>query len=244
MFESTKNILEKTEAHILKLPSDNKLWSLFTRYMVFPLKYLWLGLGEFFKPASLWVIVSMVLMTAVLMIKKDFDINPEYLIFIMNFCIYFPMILVIFAVPSTYSYYVVKDDYIQITVKNIESENMDSIEKIELLEENIEKIYSRICSRVSFYKWLVGAVWTLYLVILNFELRFLMNSSVQSVNQAISENIFSFGLVLFSAIGVLLLVVGYKRASDVLIKSIEFGCVEKKYRLLKKTHRKIFTGPM
>jgi len=234
MFESTKNILEKTEAYILKLPSNNKLWSIFTRYMVFPLKYLGLGLGEFFKPGSLWAVVSMVLMITVLMVKKDVDINPEYSIFIMNFCIYFPMILVIFAVPSTYSYYGVKDEHVKITLKNIELENMDSIEKIELLEENIEKIYSRICSRVSFYKWLIGAAWTLYLVILNFELRLTMNSSVPSLKQAFSENILSFGLVLFSAIGALLLVVGYKRASDVLIKSIEFGCVEQKYRLLKK----------
>ncbi|MBA6224739.1 hypothetical protein H4J51_03335 [Colwellia sp. MB02u-18] len=239
MFESTQNILEKTEGYILNLPSDNKLWSLFTRYIVFPLKYLWLGLGEFLKPASLWAVIAFLLMIAVTMAKKNFGINHEYSFLMINFCIYFPMILVIFAVPSTYSYFGVSSAHVKKTTQIIEAEGIDSIDKVELLEENIEKIYDRVCSRVLFYKWLVGASWTLYVVVFNFELRFLMKSSGQSIKDAISENMLTFFLVLFSAIGALLLVVGYKKASDLLIKSIEFGCVEQKYKLLKMPNKQI-----
>jgi hypothetical protein len=232
MFESTQRVLEKTEAHILQLPSNNKLWSVFTRYMVFPFKYLLLGLGELFKPASLWAFTWFGLMIVATIINKKFNINPQYSILIINFCLFSPMILVIFAVPSTYSYYGVKSDYIEVIAQNIELEEIDTIEKIELLEENIEKIYSRICSRVSFYKWLLGSFWALYALIFSFELRFLIKSGEESVNQEISGNIFSFVVMLFSVLGILLLVIGYKRASDLLINSIEFSCVEQKYRLL------------
>ncbi|MCW8932634.1 MAG: hypothetical protein OQL19_20665 [Gammaproteobacteria bacterium] len=231
MYNITQTVMEKTEALILNLPSESKLWSTATRLFIFPFKYLLLGLGEFFRPASIWAYVAFALLIISSFMINNLNIQREYTTLIFSICIYLPMVLVIFAVPSTYAYYGVQDYHVKKIVEVLEQLEVNSIEKIELLEENIEKIYSRILSRITFYKWLVGSIWALFIIITNIEIRILLKVQNEGWQQAIGDNIIYFSIFLFATLFALLLIVGYKRASELLIKSIEFSCVEKKYLL-------------
>lgn len=231
MFELTQKILKKIEASILGLPSD-KPWSWLTRHLFFPVKYMKLGFREFFRPFNFWAIFIFVLIGLLLIANSEFSFEPGVFSVLVSLIVYFSLVLMIFAVPSTYAYHGVTNDYTKIAMKIIEGEGVDSPEKIELFEENIAKIYERIGSRVSFYKWLIGALWAIYIISLNLELRILLKISDSNMLSAIFESMKHFWWVLMCATFVLLLVVCYKRASDLLIKSIEFGCVDLKFKLL------------
>ncbi|RJE77055.1 hypothetical protein BGP78_02070 [Pseudoalteromonas sp. MSK9-3] len=98
---------------LLNLPVEKKLWSNITRYLVFPIKYLLLGLGEFFKPASIWAFMAFAFLLIGSIIMKKLEVAPEFSLILMNVCIYLPMVLVLCAVPSTYVNYGVKDVHIQ-----------------------------------------------------------------------------------------------------------------------------------
>lgn len=235
MFQITQRILIRTEAYLLKLPTEKKLWGLATRYLIFPFKYLFLGLKDFFKPASLWSLFAFVLMIIGAIVVEKLSIPVENRAMIVNIAGIFPLVLVIFSVPSTYAYNGVEENYVNETSKLIKDEELDTPEKIKLLEKNLEKISSRIYSRVSFYKWLVGAAWAMYLLFFNLEMRYLITQKLgDSNNKLLSENISSFVITLFATLTALVLIFSYKRASEILMKSIEYGCTQCEYELLQK----------
>jgi len=235
MFQKTQKIIEKTEGYLLDLPTDRSLWKFITRFAVFPFKYLYLGIKELFKPVSLWAFSVFILLIIGTFLMEAAKIDTEYYLFILNFCIYVPMALVIFAVPSTYCYYGVNNKHVQEIVEFLKQESFNTVDEIELFEENIEKIYSRILLRISFYKWFIGIIWAIYIFFANIEIRMMSKAQVTGWENELFEKIFSWGMFLTFTIIVFTLIVSYKRASEILIKSIEFSCVEYKYRLLKNT---------
>ena len=66
----------------------------------------------------------------------------------------------------------------------------------------------------------------------------LLRVNEQVLGPALSGNIISFAVAFVLTVAALILVVGYKRASELLIKSIEFGCVEMKHKLLNNAEQK------
>lgn len=233
MFSITLDILQKTEAILLNLPVEKKLWSNITRYFVFPIKYLFLGLAEFFKPASIWAFMVFAFLLVGSIFMSQLEIAQEFSLIFMNICIYLPMVLVLCAVPSTYADYGVREVHIVIISKIIKESGLDSPDKIKLLEENLEKINDRIISRVSFYKWLLGAAWTIYVVTFNLEIKLLPNNDDINFFNILTENVVTFWFSILLSLGILILITGYKRASEMLIKSIEFSCVQAKYHTMK-----------
>ncbi|MDB2387344.1 hypothetical protein N9W21_08405 [Shewanella sp.] len=233
MFSITQDILQKTEAHLLNLPVEKKLWSNITRYLVFPIKYLLWGLGDFFKPASTWALMAFSFLLIGSIIMNKLEVAPEFHLILMNVCVYAPMVLVLCAVPSTYVNYGVKDVHIENITKFIEESGLDSPDKIELLEENLEKLNERIVSRVSFYKWVLGAAWAIYVVTFNLEIKLLPKSEDINFLKILTKSVTTFWLSMFSAVVILIFITGYKRASEMLIKSIEFACIQSKYCILK-----------
>jgi len=235
MFQITQNILEKTEAHILDLPAENKFkqWVVFTRYVIFPFKYLALGLKDFFKPSHLWAISSFILLVTGSLITNKLNISPQVKTIILNIALFFPLVIIIFSIPSTYSYSGANKKNVKKVSGFIKAEGVSSTSEVELLEQNISQVYSRITSRVAFYKLIIGASWAVYMVFFNIEIKHLLGSDGDSLNQSLSATLVTFSITFLITIAIMLLVIGYKRASDVLIKTIEFGCVQYKYELLR-----------
>lgn len=232
MFHITQKIIKKAECHIIGLTIKNKIGSGLTKIFFFPIQYLIVGIRELFKPFSVWLFATFCLSLLGALAISKLGVSIEYREVILWIAIYFPMVLVIFAVPSTYAYYGVDNSLVE-KIVNMLQEEIHSIDEVKLLEENLAIVYSRILSRISFYKWLVGAAWTIYILTVNIELRILLKVQNEGWEQVISDNVVTFLLFFLSTFLALLLIVGYKRASELIIKSIEFGCVELKYKLAK-----------
>lgn len=234
MFELTQKIIEITEADLVNFNSNNKYLSKIARWLWFPLMYLTLGLKDFFKPTKFWWFLLFALFVVMTFVFNNFEIPKEYTAYIFNFFFYFSMVLAMFSMPSMYAYYGVEKGYILKVILILESEGIKTVDEIELLEQNIEKVHERISARISFYKWIVGMTWTIYLLIISLETRFIARLDDETLSRAISDNISTFVLTAFATLAALSLVVGYKRASETLIKTIEFACVDYKAILLKK----------
>ena len=115
----------------------------------------------------------------------------------------------------------------------LRKEKIETIESTELVEENIKRVYDRINSRVSFYKWLVGAAWTMYILFFSIEMRVLLSSKSTLSNTDFSNVALYFSIYFSSALFAMLLIVGYKRASEILIKTIEYACTQNKHEIMK-----------
>ncbi len=169
----------------------------------------------------------------VFLVGKSLSVPKEVWPIALNACFFSSLFLVVFAMPSTYAFSGVTHELVKKVVVILEKNGVDSEAKIELLEDNLEKVAQRIDARVSFYKWLLGAVWAAYLLVLNIEFRFILKLEADELTKALSENLSSFIVMAFFTIAALLLVVGYKKAANVLVKSIEFSCIEYKYQLIR-----------
>ena len=231
MFEQTRKIVEKTEAHIVGFRYDNETLNFGARLVWFPLQYLWLGLKEYFKPAKVGYVLLMVLWGLSHPVAKQLQIADEYYVFIIYGGFLGALFFTMFAMPSTYVFSGVSKNLVDSVVNIMKNQQVNTKEDIELIEKNIEKIGERISSRIAFYKWLVGVAWGVYIFSLNVEMRFLVKLDGDALTKAISNNLTPFIIMMMSTIFALLIVVGYKKASDLLVKSIEFACIEYQYQL-------------
>lgn len=231
MFEQTRKIVEKTEARIVGFRYDNETLNLGARLVWFPLQYLWLGLKEFFKPAKVGYVLLMVFWGLSILVAKQLQLADEYYVLIINGSFLVALFFTMFAMPSTYAFSGVSKNIVDSVVSIMKNHRIDTKEDIELLEKNIEKIGERITSRIAFYKWLVGVAWGVYIFSLNVEMRFLVKLEGDALTKAISNNLAPFIIMMVTTIFALLIVVGYKKASDLLVKSIEFACIEYQYEL-------------
>ncbi|MCP4158701.1 MAG: hypothetical protein GY760_01395 [Deltaproteobacteria bacterium] len=226
MFETTQDIVNKTEAYILKKPYEFELSGLMKRYFTFPLYLLLCGFNELIKPILIFCftyIFSLIVINVI-------DIQ-EFNSMIMNICLIFTLFVICFAMPSTYAYSGISKTIVNSITKIVEHAGIDSIDKIELLEENIEKISIRINNRITFYKWLIGAIWAIYLIINKFETKLILSGKVESINKVLNSSTKELALTLVIMAATLFAVLCYQKANEFIVKSIEFGCIDLKCKL-------------
>lgn len=237
MFEITKNIIEETEFSVLELKHNRNSWGMFARHIIFPLRFLRLGLGDFLSPVSIYSLITFILIFLASQASHIFSIPKEYITILFNCCLCIPMAIVIFAAPSTYAYYGINTSNVKKVSGIIASNGLDSKEKIELLEKNLELIEERVNARVSFYKWLVASLWAIYIIIFNIEIRYELGEKLSSNKANWIETLITFSFTLVFTMMALLLIAAYKRASDHLVKCVKFGCIEQKFELLDKEQK-------
>ncbi|MAX33565.1 MAG: hypothetical protein CME72_10945 [Halomonadaceae bacterium] len=116
-------------------------------------------------------------------------------------------------------------------VKYIERIGINDVETIELVEENMGKIQERITARISAYKWLVGSLWAFFTLILNQHLNISLKSSPENWSGVVFDNIVALSFFVAISLVALAIIYSYKRASDLLMKTVGFGLVEAKHRV-------------
>ena len=210
MFELTQKIISQTEAYLVGFEARNKHLNKIARWLWFPLMYLVLGLKDFFKPTKFWWLLLFALFLLLGVVIENFEISKEVTPYLFNFCFYFSMVLAIFSMPSTYAYYGVEKEYLSKVITLMKKEGIRTVGEVELFEQIIEKVHDRINSRISFYKWLVGMTWTLYLLYINIETKFFTTLSGEELSLALSKNVSTFIMTGLATLAALSLVVGYK----------------------------------
>lgn len=152
VFELTQETLKEAEAYILGHSSQNRIGLWFSRHITFPVNFLMKGSEELLKPLVQWSVMTTVFSFAAALIMNNNVLLDEIKSVVLSLCLFIPMALVMFAVPSTYAYYGVKQEDIDVIVKYLETFNIQEPETINCILSNVEAIHTRIMARVSSYK--------------------------------------------------------------------------------------------
>lgn len=232
LFEKTKLIVEKTEKKIIKFELLEGWFYYICKFIVFPYQYIKTGIGELLRPASVGVFTAFLLMLMFPMLISYFDVPKTYFSIFFNLIMLFPAMLVVFAVPSTYMSNGVKSEFVSFVVNELKSARFVDSDEVDLFESNLEKFSKRVETRITFYRWVVGVFWAIYLIIFNLNIRFITEQPKISIFDKIRENIFSFSLTLVAVFFCVVFILAYKRASELLFTTLEIGCAEYKYQLL------------
>lgn len=231
IFELTQKILEESEAYILNHTSQTKLGFWFSRHILFPGKFLAKGSEDFFKPFAKWAFLSFVLLALGTYIINHANFPSEIKSLIFSISLYVPMALIMFSVPSTYAYYGVTSKNVDDVVLYLETLKIKEIETIECLQANLEIVDSRIRKRISMYKWLIASTWAVFTLILNQQMNVALKMQPKAWHTVLQENLSSLIVFITITLIAIWIITSYKKASELVIKTIEFGLIEIKHKI-------------
>ena len=238
IFDTTKEIIEKSEANILNYESDNRFILYFNKHIVFPIKYVMLGSSDFFKPFIKWFFLFFVMLLIVSYFVKNVSFPSELIVFLYTIIMFGTLMLVIFSVPSTYAYFGIKNENVIEVMDILKNNQITTLHELEVLESNIDIIYDRVLARINAFKWVVGAYWIYFTFSQNQKMSIAKQFDNKDFIQFIITNMGEIALTISITIIAIWLISSYKRASDFLFKSISFGINEYKYLLTKELPNK------
>ena len=245
IFTLTEKILENQEMKILKYNNKqiipeipflnnflNKIFYLIGKYIIYPFKYLSVGAKDFFKPFLIWSMLSFIfLFMFSLFIQHPNNLSQGFNSFILNIILVIPMFLVIFSVPTTYAFYGLDNKTIMEITNDFRCLNLNNKITIEYIEKNLEKVYSRVIARYTAYKWIIGSIWFISVYFITMEMRIGLKIPEAPWMKVLQDSITSFSFLLLFTLFAILILTSYRRASDILFKSIEFSLIELKYQI-------------
>ncbi|WP_018606781.1 hypothetical protein [Uliginosibacterium gangwonense] len=200
------------------------------RTILHPVPFLFIGVSELFKPVSKWAFICFVALALCSIVMSGQDVPKEAKSFIFSSSIIIPMILVIFAPPSTFVFDSIKDNQISSLSEFIESLGFSSEDELKHLEDNISDISERAFARIKSLQWIIATAWAVYLYAVNQIINITLKFAPEQFQKMLSENflssIFLFTLFLFS----ILVIVSYKKGHDAVFRRVHFAIQELKFQ--------------
>lgn len=230
MFVKTKEILEASESSLLGFSTNRSLLKPIQRLFIYPLAYIKVGFGDFTKPMFFWSVTSFSVLVALSLFSSSLAMSKELVFLLFNICMWIALFLTTFLTPSTYAFYGATEVSVNKIVDILNHNGVQNEKAIELFESNLERISERIESRVKFYKWIIGTFWGAYILLLNFQLRFLSLTGKSIDDEMVNSGLKSFLYVAIFTTFSLIAMISYKRASNMLIANIQYACTEQKSR--------------
>lgn len=233
MFVKTKEVLEDAEALLVGVTPVRSKAKVVQKYCYFPLLYLSEGWNDFSRPIKIFILFSIgILLTLSYSGLATRPPNTNSMMFNENLTGYIlvliPPLLTLFLIPSNYSLYGLTEAKIKRIVDVLDYHDIRKESEIELLEINFERIERRIEGKVKFYNWIIGGSWGFYLIFINYLLRIYGNSTPEELEDMIKE---SFVPLATFTVVTSMVIICYKRASNILIASLMYACTEQKYRI-------------
>jgi hypothetical protein len=152
LFNLTRKIIEEAELQVLNFNSKGNFVDYASRNGYFPVAFIQRGLGELMRPLFKWAIFSIVLLTIASLILPKINLSADERNSIFLLCTYVPLFLVIFAMPSTFSFDTIIDSQITELADYIYKLGFDTEEKIKVLGECISLVAERTYARTKRFK--------------------------------------------------------------------------------------------
>ncbi len=144
---------------------------------------------------------------------------------------------ILFSVPSTYAGNGIEPHVINKLSSYITNLNLNTVEKVELIEQGIEKLKSRTLSRLSIYKWYVVSTWGIVIFFLGLVIKEIISGVV--AGRGINVDFVNGAMVVFLMFIIFLLNVfpmvsfaAYKKAVNSLYMTIELSLLEVKMQAI------------
>lgn len=232
LFNSTLAIVQETERSVLTFRSAGTTADAIIRTILLPFPFLQVGMAELFRPVSRWAVLSFGLLIVATFLVPGTAVSAEAKSYIFLGCIYAPLFLVVFAVPSTFAFDSIKDPQVQSLADDIYAKGFDCEEKINVLAENLSSIAERTSARTRALQWLVASVWAFFLYGVNQVNSLAVKIAPERIADIISDNINAFAVYGLATLLSLLVVVGYKKGNDAVFRQLQFAIQELKFRAI------------
>lgn len=231
LFNLTRQIVEEAESRALNFESKGVLASSASRNGLFPVAFIQLGLGELMRPLFKWAIFSVILLVAAAVFLPKADISPNTMSSIFLICTYVPLFLVVFAVPSTFSFDTITGPQISALADYIFNLGFDTESKLKALGECLSLVAERTYARTKMFQGIAAIIWGLFLYGLNQFTTIMLKLSPEQSPKIFADNISA--LILYAVVSLLSVVVilGYKKANDAVFRRLAFSVEELKYRI-------------
>jgi hypothetical protein len=220
IFEEAAEIIRKVEAHLVGVdalpfrPVAKLQW-----IVHFPFPFLSLGVGEKRAAAVRWTLLSVLFLLMGQWVVAWIGIaRTEWANYILLFCMLAPILLIAFALPSTYGASGVTSDDVVLVRRHLEERGFSKEYDVELLKKCIKPFDDRARARIVGLKWIVGLLWASFL----YSWSKAVEASAMTVLRSVAMTVGLFFAVLVGY----LLVWGYEAAVNRLFNSLEFGCDE------------------
>lgn len=232
LFDLTLAVVQETERRVLTFRSAGTVVDTVIRTILFPFPFLQIGITELFRPASKWAALSFGLLVIATFLIPQAAVSAEAKSYIFLGCIYAPLFLVVFAVPSTFAFDSIKGPQVQLLADHIHAQGIDCEEGIKAFEENLTNIAERTHARTKALQWLVATVWALFLYGVNQVMSLAIKVDPEKITEVISGNINAFAICGSVTLLNLLVIIGHKKGNDAVFRRLQFAVQELKFRVL------------
>lgn len=232
LFDLTLAVVQETERRILTFRSAGTIVDAIVRTILFPFPFLQIGIAELFRPASRWAALSFGLLIIATFLIPQAAVSPEVKSYIFLGCIYAPLFLIVFAVPSTFAFDSIKGTQVRLLADFIHAHGIDCEEKVKAFEENLSNIAERTYARTRALQWLVATVWALFLYGVNQVNSLAIKIDPEKITDVISGNVNAFAIYGSVTLLSVLVIIGYKKGNDAVFRRLQFAVQELKFRAL------------
>lgn len=231
LFNLTRQIVEEAERRVLNFKSNGVLADSASRNGLFPVAFIQLGLGELMRPMFKWGIFSIALLVAALVFLPSVNLSPDAKSSIFMLCTFVPLFLVVFAVPSTFSFDTISGPQIGALADYIFNLGFETETKLKALGECISLVAERTYARTRTFQGVVAIIWGLFLYGFNQFTNIVLKLAPEQSAKIFTDNasvLILYGVASFFG---LILILGYKKANDAVFRRLLFAVEELKYRV-------------
>ncbi|PLP96788.1 hypothetical protein [Cupriavidus pauculus] len=220
IFDEAAEILRKVEAHLLGVDALPFRLAAKIQWIVhLPFPFLSIGVRERRAVAVRWSLLS----AAFLLIGQIFIAwvgiaRTEWANYVSISCMLAPILLIAFALPSTYGASGVTSDDVVLVRRHLQERGFSKEFDVELLKKCIKQFEDRVRVRIVGLKWIVGLLWASFLYFWSKAIEASAMTVLRSVGLAVG--------LFFAVLVGYLLVWGYESAVNRLFNSLAFGCDE------------------
>lgn len=214
----TRTLVQNVESHLLGIESPNRI----KRYFFYPFYYLKKGAYLTFKPVFIFWFVLAIFYIFIHIFFLNNLILP-----VISYIALFPILLNIISVPSSYSFCNISNNNVLFVKEELVNCTLNDLEHI---ATNINNSKSHVSSRLSYFKWFIGCIWTVSTLL--FTIQLTIDLASKSKIELVSNNLaFSLAILILISLITLFITQCYSKMSDSLYTCIHYGIVEKKREL-------------
>jgi len=231
MFNTAQVVLDKTESLLVSKNYNNRFVKWISKCIGGPFSFLLLGWDELIRPMKSSIVIFFILSIILVLTVKNLDIQLEMQRAWFSIICIVTFMITAFSLPSTFSFSGVSAQNVNEVADLIEAEKIETVQDVELLEQNFEIVFKHVYSRVKFYQLLIATSWGLYLYYFNFGVLLFFKKGIQEGGNELGNHMGLLVLTALITLVALLFVSAYKRANERLTKTIQFACIQVKYDL-------------
>jgi hypothetical protein len=230
LYQITIDIFTETESYLLGTSVRFRFVRWLCQHLLSPVNMVIFGASDLMKPLKKWAVIS----TAFLMLGMlSFNLIPlpAFSQTILAIVSYIPIILVMFAAPSTYVFESIAPKQV-LGVSQIIIKKVNHGENLELLKENLTLIEERCLKRVKGLKWLIAGFWAIGLFLLNQLNSYSSKSEAIDISKALQQNFEALLMMALISALCLFITTSYHRAIETVFNCLKLALVEIKLSLI------------